>query len=69
VIVCGGDPSPDDLAALQEFAAALALPSEHLTRLALLEMDTSGDPAVAEALERHAATCRRPECTGGPDVA
>ena len=62
VFMCGGEPSPDDLAAVQEFAAALALPTEHLTRLALLEMDTSGAPEVAEALARHAEGCDRPEC-------
>jgi len=61
-IVCGGTPTPDDLAKLQGFQAALAQPTEHLTRLALLEMDESGLPEVAEALAHHAAECDRPEC-------
>jgi hypothetical protein len=64
VIVCGGEPTPDDLAKLQEFAAALALPTPHLVRLALLEQDVSGMPEVAEALARHAAGCAAPECNG-----
>ena len=67
VIACGGEPTPSDLATLQEFAAALALPTPHLVRLALLEADTSGMPEVAEARARHAAGCSAPECQ--PDVA
>ncbi|QDP45505.1 hypothetical protein SEA_FUZZBUSTER_21 [Microbacterium phage FuzzBuster] len=61
-ILCGGTPTPDDLAKVQEFQAALAQPTEHLTRLALVEMDESGAPEIADFLARHAAGCDQPEC-------
>ena len=37
-ILCGGTPSPHDLAVIQEFAAALQLPTDRERRLALLEL-------------------------------
>lgn len=45
-ILCGGEPTPADLATIQEFGAALAQPTQHLQRLALIEM---GDTAAEKA--------------------
>lgn len=52
--LCGGTPTPDDLAKVQEFAAALALPTEREVRLALIEMMAAdGDEdAIAFLAER-----------------
>lgn len=58
VIMCGGTPTPGDLAIIQEFKAALSQPTDHLTNLALIEMQAAdGDADSAAALERHAARC------------
>lgn len=63
VIMCGGNPTPDDLAKVQEFAAALAQPTDHLMNVALVEqMAEGGDEECADALKRHAEHCRYPEC-------
>lgn len=63
VIMCGGKPTPHDLAVVQEFAAALNQPTEHLVNIALVEMQAAdGDEESAAALKRHAEHCRYPEC-------
>lgn len=53
--LCGGKPTPADLATIQEFAAALALPTKHQQAIALLEMGATD--AEREALARHASRC------------
>lgn len=55
VLMCGGKPSPSDLATVQEFAAALAQPTKHRQLLALLEMGET--PEERDALARHASRC------------
>lgn len=51
--MCGGTPTPDDLAAVQNFAAALAQPTKHLQALALMEWQVDQYPEYAEALAKH----------------
>lgn len=63
VIMCGGEPTANDLAAIQAFRGALSQPTEHLTTLALIETDAElGDQEAIDALKRHAEHCRFPEC-------
>lgn len=57
-IMCGGKPTPGDLAKVQEFQAALSQPTPHLTRIAMIEMlAADGDADAEAALERHRMRC------------
>lgn len=53
--MCGGKPSPEDLATVQEFQAALTQPTKHLQALAFLEMGDSDEERAA--LAEHARKC------------
>lgn len=51
-LMCGGTPTPSDLAKVQEFSAALARPTRHLQQLAIMEMDAES-PDYAAVLAAH----------------
>lgn len=51
-LLCGGKPTPDGLAKVQDFQAALAQPTRHLQRLAIMEMDAD-NPEYAAVLATH----------------
>lgn len=59
VFLCGGKPTPKDLATVQDFSAALAQPTKHLQALAMLEMGDSEEDvaAVAEHERRCCSEC------------
>ncbi|GAA1915166.1 hypothetical protein GCM10009775_04500 [Microbacterium aoyamense] len=55
--MCGGTPTPDDLAKVQEFAAILSIEDEHLRALATMEWQADQYPEYRRALDEHASRC------------